>query len=253
MRALPAFLCLALLGTTACGGASGGAEQDRTLTVLAAASLTETFTELGQRFEADHPGVDVRLAFDSSATLAAQVVEGAPADVLATADATTMQSVVDAGATTADPRVFATNHLVLVTPVGNPAGVQALADLDDPSVSYVVCVQTAPCGVLAADLLTGEGVSAEPVSREVDVKAVLSKVTLDEADAGLVYASDAVAAGEDVERIDVPAAEADRTEYLVAPVEQAGEPDLAADWVDLLLSPEGRQVLRDAGFTGPAG
>ena len=93
MRALPAFLCLALLGTTACGGASGGAEQDRTLTVLAAASLTETFTELGQRFEADHPGVDVRLAFDSSATLAAQVVEGAPADVLATADATTMQSV----------------------------------------------------------------------------------------------------------------------------------------------------------------
>ncbi|HSE72726.1 MAG TPA: molybdate ABC transporter substrate-binding protein, partial [Nocardioidaceae bacterium] len=176
-----------------------------------------------------------------------------PADVLATADATTMQSVVDAGATTADPRVFATNHLVLVTPVGNPAGVQALADLDDPSVSYVVCVQTAPCGVLAADLLTGEGVSAEPVSREVDVKAVLSKVTLDEADAGLVYASDAVAAGEDVERIDVPAAEADRTEYLVAPVEQAGEPDLAADWVDLLLSPEGRQVLRDAGFTEPAG
>ena len=171
--------------------------------MLAAASLTETFTELAERFEEDHPGVTVKLAFDSSATLAQQAVDGAPADVLATADAATMDT---AGDVLADePRIFATNTMVLVTPPDNPAGIARFADLDSGDVTFVACVETAPCGKVAAALLEDNAVAAEPASLEVDVKSVLAKVTSDEADAGFVYATDAVAAGDTVRSLDVPA------------------------------------------------
>ena len=245
--ALTAALTLTLAG---CGvGASG---DDRTrLTVLAAASLTEPFDELAQEFEASHDGVDVVLGYDSSSTLAAQVVEGAPADVLATADARTMRIAEEAGATRGEPATFATNSLVVVVPAGNPADVDSFADLQRDDVTYVACAESAPCGALARDLLDRNRVTARPRSLEVDVKAVLTKVELDEADAGLVYASDAVAAGDAVETLPVPHASEAPNSYLVAPVQQSAEPDLAAEWVELVLSDRGRQVLDDAGFGGP--
>jgi molybdate transport system substrate-binding protein len=153
VRTRPVALLLSLVATLAlagCGGSGasgdGSGQETGTLTVLAAASLTETFTTLAKDFEAAHPGVQVRLAFDSSATLAEQVTQGAPADVLATADERTMQTVVAAGGTAGDPRLFATNHLQMVVPRDNPAGLKAFSDLEKPGVKYVVCVDSAPCG-----------------------------------------------------------------------------------------------------------
>lgn len=239
-----------LAGATLLTGCGNGSEE-RTLEVLAAASLTETFTELAARFEEDHPGVTVRLVFDSSATLAEQVDQGAPADVLATADERTMRAVVDAGNTRDEPALFASNRLVLVTPADNPAGIGSVADLDDPGVSYVVCVPAAPCGTVARTVLDASGVTAPAASEEVDVKAVLAKVTLDEADAGLVYASDAVAAGDQVATVGIPAAEDAVTRYPVTALADADDPALADEWVDLVLSDEGQGVLRTAGFGAP--
>lgn len=242
-RRVAAALAL-VLPLSACGGEE---DTDRTLTVLAAASLTDSFEDLATVFEAEHPGVEVRLAFDSSATLAQQALEGAPADVLATADARTMADA--SGALAAEPRVFATNRLVLVTPAGNPAGVTSLADLEGDGVTWVACVEEAPCGAVAAEL-TGE-VSSQPASREVDVRAVLTRVTEDEADAGLVYRSDAVAAGDAVEVFRIPGSGDAETEYQVAPLEQAQQPGLARQFADLVVSREGRTLLAAAGFGAP--
>jgi molybdate transport system substrate-binding protein len=242
------LLALALLlPLAACGGGGGG--DDTTITVLAAASLTETFTDLAADFEAAHDGVTVRLAFDSSATLAEQAVGGAPADVLATADSATMDSARDALA--ADPEVFATNTMVLVTPADNPAGITSYDDLAAGDVTYVVCVDTAPCGKVAASLIETTGLTAEPASLEVDVKSVLAKVTSGEADAGVVYATDAVAAGGDVQVFEIPGADDAVTSYPIAPLDQSTDADLAQQFVDLVLSAAGQQVVGDAGFGAP--
>jgi molybdate transport system substrate-binding protein len=228
-----------------CGG--GG---DTTITVLAAASLTGTFTQLADDFERDHDGVRVRLAFDSSATLAQQALDGAPADVLATADTATMDSASEALAN--DPELFATNTMVLVTPADDPAGITGFADVvSDPDLTYVACVETAPCGKVAAALLADNDVTTHPASLEVDVKAVLAKVTSGEADAGLVYATDAVAAGDTVRTFQVPHADEEVTSYPVAALRQSGDPDLAQEFVDLVLSDRGRRLLADAGFGPP--
>ncbi len=235
-----------------CGSedAIGPGGEQTTLTVLAAASLTEAFTDLADRFEQEHPGVEVRLAFDSSATLAAQVVEGAPADVLATADSVTMDEAVDGGALRDGPRSFASNVMTLVVPAGNPGGIEEFADLDG-DVAYVVCVASAPCGHVAATLLEKAGITAEPASLETDVKAVLAKVTQDEADAGLVYRTDASAAGPAVESLEIPDAEQEPLEYPIGVLQQAQDVDLAREFVDLVLSEDGRSVLTQAGFASP--
>lgn len=253
-RAATAAAALVLGCLPACSAASGGAGgEERTLTVLAAASLTETFNDLARSFEAGHPGVDVRLAFDSSATLAQQVVQGAPADVLATADRRTMATAVDAGQIAGDPVVFATNQMVLVTPADNPADITAFDDLDDPSVIYVACVESAPCGAVAADLLARNHVSADPRSLEIDVKAVLTRVELDEADAGLVYASDAVAAGDRVRTVGIPGSAEHPNPYVIGVTTGSTQGRLARRFVDLVRSPEGRRTLREAGFGAVTG
>lgn len=243
----------AALLLAACGDGSraDGDASERTLDVLAGASLTETFETLAELFEESHPGVDVRLVLESSTTLATQVNEGAPADVLATADEQSMQLVLDAG-TAEDAEPFATNQLVLAAPPDNPGGLLSFEDLDEPGVSYVACVETAPCGALSDRLLAENGVQAEPVSLEVDVKAVLAKIVSGEVDAGLVYLTDAFAARGDVTTWPVPGADDALNPYLIAVVEQADDPELAAEWVDLVLSEEGQDVLADVGF-GPPG
>lgn len=246
--AVAAALVLALGAATT--GCSGGAD-DESLTVLAAASLSGTFGELEQAFHDEHPGVDVRLSFDSSATLAGQVVEGAPADVLATADEQTMESAVAAGATDGRPAAFASNRLVLVVPDDNPARIHSVADLDKKGVDYVVCVPSAPCGHIAVAALDEAGIDAPAASEEADVKAVLSKVMLGEADAGLVYSTDALDAGESVRTFEISSSPATTTRYFVAALRDAASPELARDWVDLVLSKRGQKVLADAGFGSP--
>ncbi len=135
------------------GGSDSSEDGGSTLTVLAASSLTDAFGELEKTYESDHDDVDVELSFDSSSTLAEQVVQGAPADVLATADEDTMQSVVDEDLTDGDPVGFAQNQLSLVTPADNPADIQTIADLDNPDVDFAVCVPDAPCGAATEKLL----------------------------------------------------------------------------------------------------
>lgn len=246
-RVLPAVaLLLAGSTLTACGG---GGSNDSTITVLAASSLTGTFTELGKEFEAAHPGVTVKLAFDSSATLAQQATQGAPADVLATADTTTMDSATSAQAST--PRLFATNVMVLVTPADNPAGITTFAALDKPSVKYVMCVPTAPCGIVGQALLQQDHITGKPVSQEVDVKSVLAKVTEGEADAGLVYATDAVAAGSQVKTVEIPGANKQITTYPIVTLTQSKNAGLAQQFVDLVTGSKGQRVLQSAGFGKP--
>ena len=247
-RLAAATLALALTGSlAACGGDdSGGSGPDTTITVLAAASLTGTFTELAEEFEQGHPGVKVELAFDSSATLAQQAVDGAPADVLATADTATMDS---ASSAIADgPTDFATNTMVLVVPADNPAGIGQFSDIANQGVSFVTCVDTAPCGKVAAALLTDNAITTPPVSLEVDVKSVLTKVSTDEADAGFVYATDAVAAGDQVTSFPIPHAKDEITTYPIATLDQSKNPDVAKEFMDLVLGSQGQKVLADAGF-----
>ena len=251
MRAAVALLLL--LPLAACGG---DGDDGQTLTVLAAASLTETFTELAETFEDEHPGVDVQLVFGSSTMLAEQAADGAPGDVLATADELSMTLAEDGNALAEVPDSFVSNRIALVTPPGNPAGVESLADLDDPDVDYVVCAGTAPCGAVARAVLDDAGVTASPASEEVDVKAVLARVVQGEADAGLVYRTDAVAAAADVTEVAGPGTDdltaAHATNYLVAPLvsDDAQRADLAAEFVTLVRSNEARQVFTDAGFSG---
>jgi molybdate transport system substrate-binding protein len=250
--ALVVAVVLALSGCADTGGSgSGQSGETGTMTVLAASSLTEAFTVLAKEFEAAHPHVKVKLAFDSSATLAEQVNQGAPADVLATADEDTMQSVVAGDGTDGDPQDFATNHLVLAVPKDNPAGIEKFSDLSKPGVKYVVCVDTAPCGKLAVKVLGATHLSAKPVSEEVDVKSVLTKVELGEADAGLVYASDVATAGGQVTEVDIPTSGPNLNTYPIAALSGARKPDLAKAWVSLVLSPQGQKALADAGFGNP--
>jgi molybdate transport system substrate-binding protein len=245
-RVLPG-LALLLAGSllSACAGGDG----DTTITVLAASSLTGTFTELGKQFERDHPGVTVKFAFDSSATLAQQATQGASADVLATADQSTMDSAQSAQAST--PETFATNVMVLVTPADNPAGIEKFADLDRSSVKYVMCVPTAPCGIVGQALLEQDHITGEPVSQEVDVKSVLAKVTEGEADAGLVYTTDATAAGDQVRTVRIPGAAQQITTYPIVALSQSEHADLAQQFVDLVTGSTGQQVLQKAGFGAP--
>jgi molybdate transport system substrate-binding protein len=243
---LTAASLLALLPLTACGG---GGDDGTTITVLAASSLTGTFTELGKEFEDQHPGVTVKFAFDSSATLAQQATQGAPADVLATADTTTMDSAKAAQAST--PKVFASNVLVLATPAADPAHVSSFADLDKSSVTYVVCVPTAPCGKVAQALLERDHITGKPVSEEVDVKSVLAKLTEGEADAGLVYTTDAVSAGDQVKQIAIPGSDRQVTTYPIVALKQSKNADLAQKFVDLVTGTTGQQVLARAGFGRP--
>lgn len=218
------------------------------LTVLAAASLTDVFEQLAVRFEEAHDGASVTFSFGSSTDLAEQVADGAPGDVLATADATSMQLAEDAGVTD-DVETFATNVLTIVTPAGNPAGIKSLDDLD--GTTWVRCTDEAPCGRVAAAVLADNDVVAEPASLEEDVRATLDKVVSGEADAGLVYASDAVAAGDGVVAVAIPGAESEPTSYFTTVLEQSADDGLAQEWVDYVTSEEGLAILQQAGFGAP--
>ena len=234
-------------GTTAPDDLSG------TLTVFAAASLTEVVDELATTMEAQHPGLSVRTSYAGSSDLAAQVEEGAPADVFASADEPTMQRVVDAGLTAGDPEVFATNTLTVVTPPDDPAGIGSFADLARPGTDVVVCAPQVPCGAATERVEEATGVALSPVSEEGSVTDVLGKVTSGQADAGVVYATDARRAGDAVREVEVPEAEVAVNAYPVAVLAGAAEPDAAAAFAGLLTGPEGRQVLADAGFGPPGG
>ena len=233
-------------GGTPAGGGLGG-----TLTVLAAASLTDVFTDLGERLEADHPDLEVRFTFAGSSALATQITQGAPADVFAAANPDQMAVVTDAGLADGEPEVFAANELEIAVPAGNPGGVAGLADFAREDLTIALCAREVPCGAAAEEVLDAAGVTAAPDTLEEDVRAALTKVELGEVDAALVYATDVAAAGADVEGIAVPAAEDAVTEYPVCVLADAPNAAAARAFVDLVRSAVGRAALADAGFRLP--
>ena len=252
---LGALAAVLALSSAACAPdqpvpAARGAAPSGPLTVLAAASLTEAFTTLGAEFEATHPGATVTFSFGSSATLATQAVQGAPADVFAAASTATMSTVTDAGSAT-DPVDVATNTLEIAVPPGNPGRVTGLPDLADRQLRIALCAAQVPCGAAAEQVLRAAGVTAAPDTLESDVKAVLQKVAADEVDAGLVYTTDVAAAGDRVEGLAFPEAVQAPNRYPVAVLTASRNPVTAQAFVDLTLSGAGQQVLRDAGFGPP--
>lgn len=217
--------------------------------VLAAASLTDVLAGVADDLEARYPGLEVRTSLAASSTLAAQVVAGAPADVLVTASDATMASVTDALGGT--PVLVARNTLQIAVPAGNPGRVTGLADLADPARTVALCDPSVPCGAVAAEVLDAAGVTASPDTLEQDARATLAKVRLGEVDAALVYRTDVLAAGARVEGVDVPAGHQVTTDYPALVVPGAANPAAARAVVAHLRGPAGVAALHAAGFTTP--
>ncbi|MGP4019395.1 molybdate ABC transporter substrate-binding protein [Saccharopolyspora sp. 5N708] len=237
---------IALVLLAGCGQAA--APQQRTLTVLAAASLTESFDELGNRFTAEHPDVRVQFDYQGSSTLAEQIKQGRQADVFASADTKNMDKVRDLVGT---PETFATNRLTIVVPPGNPAGITSFADLAAPGRTVVVCAPQVPCGSATQEVTRLSGAQLKPVSEEDDVKSVLQKVVAGEADAGLVYITDARAAGAQVQSVDFPESQQVINTYPIATITAAPQPQLAAEFMAFARGPVGREILANHGFSTP--
>ncbi|WP_076475462.1 molybdate ABC transporter substrate-binding protein [Williamsia sterculiae] len=237
-------------GTSASGSAarSSRASSSTTLNVFAAASLKNTFTTIAGDFEKAHPGVDVKLSFDGSSTLVNQIKQGAPADVFASADEKNMTKLGDQGDA---PKIFATNTLVIVTAPGNPKGIRSFADLNKPGVTTVLCQVAQPCGNASAEVEKDTGIDVKPVSEEASVTAVLTKVTAGQADAGLVYVTDAKAAGAKVATVNDPAFAKVVNKYPIATVKASKSAPVASQFEQAVLGDQGQSVLKAAGFGAP--
>lgn len=253
LAVLPLTAALAIAGCddgtddAGTGGISGQ------VTVFAAASLTESFTTLGRQFEDAHPGVRVTFNFAGSSQLATQLTQGAPADVFASASPRNMATVTDAGAAAGAPTVFARNQLVIAVPKGNPDGVTGLADLTRPGAKVALCAEQVPCGAAATRALAEAGVRLTPVTLEQDVKGALSKVTLGEVDAALVYRTDVRSAAAKVDGVEFPESARAVNDYPLVVLKEAPNPTAARAFVAHVRSERGRAVLTDAGFQPPAG
>jgi molybdate transport system substrate-binding protein len=236
-------------GTTATSSASP-ASSGSSITVFAAASLTGSFTTLGKQFEAAHPGTKVTFSFGPSSGLATQITSGAPADVFASASPKNMAQVVDAKAAGTSTN-FAKNTMEIAVPPANPAKVAKLADLAKPKVKVVLCAAEVPCGATALTVFSNAKLKVTPVSNEVDVKSTLTKVELGEADAGVVYVTDVLAAGDKVKGIEIPADVNASTEYPIAALSASRNAATAQAFVDYVLSADGASALTAAGFEKP--
>lgn len=217
------------------------------IVVFAAASLKDTFTELANQFEAANPGTKVTLSFGGSDTLAAQITQGAPVDVFASANTSTMDTVVKAN-DAKSPTNFAKNALEIAVPPGNPKGITSLADLTKSGVKLALCASSVPCGSAAAKAFAAAGITPKPVTLEQDVTSVLTKVELGEVDAGMVYQTDVKGAGGKVDGVDFPEASSAINTYPIASVSTGKNADGGAAFVAFVLSSAGQQVLQAAGF-----
>jgi molybdate transport system substrate-binding protein len=234
--------------------------EPRTLTVFAAASLTDAFSEIGMSFEAANPGVAVIFNFAGSQALRTQIEEGAPVDVFASANTKEMDTLVTGSFVSADaPKMFLTNKLVIILPADNPAKIEQLEDLATSGVKLVLAAEEVPVGKYARqalDAMNGsfgadfkDKVLANVVSNEDNVKQVVAKIQLGEADAGIVYTSDAIAAP-DLKTIEIPVELNIVAKYPIAPLVKSENADLAAQFIEALLSADGQAVLKKWGF-GP--
>ncbi|MEZ0365950.1 molybdate ABC transporter substrate-binding protein [Mycobacterium sp. pUA109] len=246
-RRTAALSALVAAGVAGCGSPAGAPS----ITVLAAASLKPTFTQIGERFMTEHPGTTVRFDFASSSDLAAQLTQGATGDVFASADTAQMDTVATAGLLATAPVDFASNTLVIVTAPGNPKHVASFADLAQPGLAVVVSPPPMPCGVATRRVEDLTGVHLDPVSEEPDPEDVLNKVATGEADAGVVNATDARAAGEKISTVAFPEAVQAASSYPIAALQKSAQPALAQGFVDLVTGVTGQQILARAGFAKP--
>jgi molybdate transport system substrate-binding protein len=219
--------------------------------VFAAASLNKSFTAIGEQFKTDDPGADIEFNFAGSSDLVTQLTQGAPGDVFASADTKNMDKAVQAGLLDGDPVNFASNTLTIVVAPGNPKKIASFADLTQPGLSVVVCAPQVPCGSATQKVEKATKVQLKPVSEESQVTDVLNKVTTGQADAGLVYVTDAQGAGNKVTAVAFPeSAEAVNT-YPIAVLKQSKNPELARKFVDLVTGEAGQKALSAAGFAKP--
>ena len=248
-RATVALTLAALTTSLAACGSPGPSAADggRTVTVLAAASLTDVFEQVAADFEADHPGVRVEQSFSASSTIVQQVNEGAPADVVALAGQKSLEPL-EEDRRAGDPVVFTTNTLELAVPSDNPAGIEGTADLEADGIRLVVCQPEVPCGTATTTLFEQLGLDPKIASYEPDVRATLSKVELGEADVGIVYRTDVAAAGDGVTGVEIPLEDNVVNAYPILAVSDA---ELAQAFIDEVLSERGQQHLVDAGFVAP--
>jgi molybdate transport system substrate-binding protein len=254
-----AFIAAGLTAVAVAGCSSSGspsasssskAATTGTITVFAAASLMGSFTQLGQQFDAAHPGDTVKFSFGPSSGLATQISSGAPADVFASASPKTMDSVVAAG-DASSPQDFAKNTAEIAVPPSNPGKVTSVADLAKSSVKVALCQPQVPCGVIAASVFTNAKITVKPVTLQPDVKSVLTQVELGNVDAGVVYVTDVMAAGAKVKGVPIPASDNASTLYPIAAISKSKHLSVAQAFIAYVLSSAGQQVLTAAGFQKP--
>jgi molybdate transport system substrate-binding protein len=234
-----------------CGGDNDDAEGDeRTITVFAAASLTDAFEEIGDAFEAADRGVTVEFNFAASSALREQILAGAPADVFASANTSNMDQVVDGGGATG-PSDFVENRLQIAVPAGNPGNVTGLADFADDDLLIGLCAEAVPCGQFGREALARAGVTPSVDTNEPDVRSLLTKLEAGDLDAGIVYVTDVMSAGDAVEGIDITEEQNVVAVYPIAALTESGNPDVADAFVEFVLSGEGQEILASYGFTLP--
>jgi molybdate transport system substrate-binding protein len=230
------------------GPPTSGAVEDVELTVFAAASLTDAFGELGAAFEAATPGATVAFNFSGSSALREQLLGGAPADVFASANTSNMDQVVEGGLVDGEPAAFVTNELQIAVPAGNEAGVAGLADFADADLLLGLCDEDVPCGQFGHEALANAGVTPSIDTEEPDVRSLLTKIEAGELDAGIVYRTDVLSAGDAVEGIDIPPEDNVTATYPIAALADAGDLDAARAFVAFVLSEEGQAILESYGF-----
>jgi molybdate transport system substrate-binding protein len=249
MVPLAAGLVLAGCGANDTAGTEPGAQQRVPVTVLAAASLTDVFNAMEPQFETANPTADLQFSFGASSDLATQIVNGAPGDVFASANERQMKVVTDAGKAAGTPQPFTTNVLTIVVPPGNPKNIRSFADLAKPDITELVCAPQVPCGAATEQIEKATNIALSPASEEPDVRSVLAKIEAREADAGLVYVTDAHSAEGKVEQINFPEARDAVNVYPIVAIEGAEQAQLAGAFVEFVLGPEGQRELTAAGFT----
>ena len=244
------FSLLLLAGLVGCGS-SGDQSKNDSITLFAAASLKKTFTAIGEQFKTDNPGTSVEFNFAGSSDLVTQLVQGAKADVFASADNNNMVKAEQAELVDGKPVNFASNTLTIVTAPGNPKQVASFAGLNKPGVSVVVCAPQVPCGSATAKVEDATKTKLNPVSEESSVTDVLNKVTSGQADAGVVYITDALAAGNKVASVNFVESAVAVNTYPIAVLKDTPKKDLAQKFVDSVTGDYGQKVLSKAGFAKP--
>ena len=251
-----AVILAALVAVAAAGCSSSSSTSSTpssstgTITVFAAASLMQTFTQLGKQFEAAHKGDTVKFSFGPSSGLATEITSGAPADVFASASPATMDVVVKAG-DAASPQNFAKNVMEVAVPPNNPANVTSVTDLAKSSVKVALCQPQVPCGAVAAEVFKNANITVKPVTLEADVDSVVTQVETGNVDAGMVYVTDVMAAGSKVKGVTIPASDNASTLYPIATISGSTHKSIAQAFEAYVLSPAGQQVLTAAGFQKP--